>query len=87
MYKDFVGKKVELILGFASYTLDGGSRPEFLYGEVLSVTDNSIKMSLVQRDKGKFCAVSYDGDIIEVNIKYVLAVKEISNELDKKGKK
>ncbi len=76
MFKSFIGKNVEMILGFSSYTLDGGTCPGFFYGEVLDVNENTLKIALTKSGKG-FGATTYNNEIMEVNIKYVIAVREV----------
>ena len=77
MFKDFVGKNVEMILGFATYTVDGGASPAFFYGEVLDVNENSLKLSVSQQGRGSFGTIKYDNEIMEVNLKYIILLREI----------
>ena len=77
MFKGFIGKNVEMILGFSTYIIDGGAVPSVFYGTVLEVDENSIKMSLIHQDKGMFGTIKYNNEIMEVNIKYVISLREV----------
>ena len=77
MFKDFVGKNVEMILGFASYTIDGGASPAFYYGEVVEVNDSSLKILLSQQGSGSFGTKKYDNELMEVNLKYIISLREM----------
>lgn len=72
MFKDFVGRNVELIVGFSGATVDGGACPSCYYGTLEDVNESSIKLSLSKVGNG-FGAKQCNGEIMEVKLGMLFA--------------
>ena len=78
MLKDFIGQEVTAVVGFSSYTLDGGANPAYYTGKVLDVNEEFIKMEVVTSNvvlgrEGIVKTISGSGQCI-INKKYIISV-------------
>ena len=77
MFKEFVGRDVEVIIAFSLATVDGGSCPCHYFGVLNEVSEHSIKMSLTKIGLG-FGSKGCNGELFEVNLKYVVSIREMN---------
>lgn len=76
MFRDFIGRNVEVLVSFSTSTVDGGACPCRYFGTLNDVNENSIRLSLTKIGVG-FGAKECNGELMEVNIKYVIYIREI----------
>lgn len=77
MYTELIGKNVELILAFSTYTLDGGASPEFYYGVLMAADEQTLKLEVHQSGRTRFNSQDYTGETMIINRNYVVALREL----------
>ena len=72
MFKEFIGRNVEVLIGFASSSPSGAMPPVSYFGVVKDADENSVKLSLVN-----YAAKKFNGELIEFNSKFIIYIKEV----------
>ncbi len=79
MLKELIGKDVVMEVGFARWSGQGGNCPAHLTGKILEVSDDFIKMDVVDSDLPKTVHVlstTYRTGLCFISIKYIIDVFE-----------